>query len=140
MNQKKVLIKAGCRAIDDAFNPYDKGIWTLLISNSSISNAPKLGKAYLFSLSECLPLTIRQPICVYKGLKRIDEDQGLAYVAQPPFKHINGQKVPVKTTEVFFVFANEDRIMFEWGWEELNLNNVLNLHIGDDARFEERIH
>ncbi|HLX62326.1 MAG TPA: hypothetical protein VKX17_13690 [Planctomycetota bacterium] len=140
MSYLKKLTKAGCQAIDDAFDPHDKQTWTLLLADASIKVAPKLGKTYTLTLAECVPFSIKKPIAVYQGLNRIGEEKGLAYVARPPYKFIGGQKTAVKTTDVFFAFVNEDRIVFEWRWEELSPNNLLNQHEGNDARFAERIH
>jgi len=125
----------------ECFDPDDGQTCDLLVNNKDIAVAPKLGRWYTPTLAECVPATVKHPKAVYRGLKRDDDSTiGYCYIGQPPHKFPGGKKAPVKTTEFFFVFVSEERVIYEWRWEECSPNQMLNLANGPVPRFHARLH
>lgn len=59
--------------------------------------------------------TLKNPICVYEGLQREAQDEGICIVGRPAqIPKNDGTLVPFPKGFLFLVFANADRIVVNW--------------------------
>jgi len=98
----------------------------LICLQERITFAKQLG--YFGAIMEAVklvPFTLKNPIAIFEGLRPPDDKYSgespgwLCYCSRPICDFTrSGQECNPKPRKVFLVFVNDDRIIFDWGWED----------------------
>lgn len=128
----------------DAINPYDGTQWEVWISHQRMDVVAKQGMGHAKELAFVVPAVLAKPTAVFEGLTSDkDEDRHgvgwLCYVGTPDRSYRrDGSQAPPWEGEVFLVFVNEERVAYQWGWEECDPADP-DLPIDHQARFKQRV-
>lgn len=91
-------------------------------------------------LAYLVPLTLQQPTAVSCGVREEGESRWLCYVGLPPdaYNDRTGEQLRPWLGQVFLVFVDGDRIVYNWRWDKADLGD-LRLPVDLGRRFEERV-
>jgi len=80
---------------------------------------------------ELVSFTLTYPNAVFCGLRPPDDKHSgnspgwLCYCANPPYDYApDGELCNPDPSKVFLVFVNEDRMIFEWRWEDADIESI----------------
>jgi hypothetical protein len=123
-----------------AFNPRDGQTWTVLVRDAKAEVIRKRGIGPARELAEIVPPTLLRPNAVFRGLRDRGASNWLCYVGSPTkaYDYENGQRVPPWPGEVFLVFVNDQRVVYNWRWEKADPADP-KLPIDFETRFLERL-
>jgi hypothetical protein len=91
-------------------------------------------KADVFTAAYTLDEALKNPNAIFEGL-RFDEDElrscsspgWLCYAYHPARKYNNeGQTLATPKGRIFLVFVNDDRVVYNWTWENADENALAN--------------
>jgi len=97
--------------------------------------------------AELVPFCLSEPKAIFEGL-RLDEDEKYSdgpgwrcYSSRPQYAYTeDGDRADPYGDEVFLVFVNHDRIVYNWRWEPANLDDLhVPMDLGGD-RFRRQIY
>jgi hypothetical protein len=108
-----------CRPLD-AINPSDGKTWQLFVRTRKIEAVAKRGMGAAKELAYTVPWAVKHPCAIFRGVRDEGEQDWLCYVAAPSqaYDYKTGDTVEAWKGEVFLVFVNDDRIIYNWRWEE----------------------
>lgn len=88
-----------------------------------------------------LPRVAKEPIRIFRGLKREEHEQSLCYVAKPS-KRYRGDRIwiPAPKQRVFLMFVRADKTVLDWEWRaEVEYNGRDGFPENWTADFDEEI-
>jgi hypothetical protein len=89
-----------------------------------IEHVEKFGPAYRFYDLQLVRDALKMPVAIFKGLKRVGEEESLCFVSNPTARFSNtGTEIPVPPGFVFLVFVNDNRLVTNWRFELASRNN-----------------
>ena len=115
----------------------------------SFNRMQTVGRRSLGHAKECgliLPMILQKPTAIFEGLRR-DEDEdedprGLGwrcYCGAPDQSYrSDGTSAPPYHGQVYLVFVNDERVAYNWRWEQADLDNRT-LPVGYKSRFKQRL-
>lgn len=129
----------GCAAIE-AINPTDGKPWDVFLRQAKIESTAQRGMGAARELAYLVPFTLQNPTAIFRGVREEGESQWLCYVALPTdaYNHRTGERVRPWTGQVFLVFVDDDRIVYNWRWDKSDASS-LRLPIDFAQRFEEQV-
>jgi hypothetical protein len=91
-------------------------------------------------LAFTVPRALLNPVAIFRGVREEGEPEWLCYVSRP------GQAYNYRTRdvcqawpgEVFLIFVNDDRIIYDWRWEKADSSDP-NLPENYGVRFDGRV-
>ncbi len=122
-----------------AVDPRDGKVWEVLISHTRMDAVAKRGPGHARELAYCVPRILRQPTAIFRGVREEDERGWLCYCGIPQFAYdgpTGHTRSPWKD-QVFLVFVNGDRVVYNWRWEPCE-GRAKTLPAGHVTRFLER--
>lgn len=128
----------------DAVDPHDGKLWELLISEKKAKWTAAQGEGRTKELCHTVRGVLSSPSAIYRGVRfaelDVDDDSWFCYVGRPrqAYDHKTGKAVPAWENEVFLVFVNEDRVVYNWSWYTSDTDNPA-LPLGHEARFAEKV-
>lgn len=128
-----------CRPVE-AINPSDGRKWKLFVRARKIQETARRGAGVAKELAYTVPWALDHPCAIFRGVREEGEEKWLCYVALPSqaYDYRTGNTVQGWEGEVFLVFVNDDRIIYNWRWEEADPDNK-NLPKDCEHRFTERV-
>ena len=89
------------------------------------------------NLGYLVPEIVSRPKSVFRGIRE-EGDDGLCYAGTPAFAFPGGRKSKPYPNQIFLVFVNPDRIIYNWRWE-LSETGAPSLPRNYKTRFEKRL-
>lgn len=91
-------------------------------------------------LAYLVPFVLQNPTAIFRGVRDEGESQWLCYAGLPEdaFNHRTGERVRPWAGQVFLVFVDDDRIVYNWRWDRSDATS-LRLPVDYAERFEERL-
>lgn len=129
--------------IDGCASPEGFEICECFVSASLIE---KIKRYYpprcLHELARLVPITLRQPDSIWSGIREPDpgdEEPGFCYAKRFASK-LNGMggEHSCPEDQIFCVYLNSDRVVFEFGWDEVDPSDPLSPIQRDPNRFAKR--
>ena len=142
----------GDRKYVTAVNPKgrDKPDLKLTYSQTKVSHVRNLG--FLGAIKEAVelvPFTLEYPSAIFEGLRPPDDKHSgespgwLCYCSRPPYDYKkSGEECAPAPNKVFLVFVNEEQIIFNWRWENADIDAFCNkeyLPENYENRFRKRV-
>lgn len=124
-----------------AIDPADGRPWHVLVSHEKMDHIYKRGKGAVSELTDSVSWGLLHPKAVFQGVREEGEDTWLCYTSIPPhaYDHKDGRRVkPPWAGQVFLVFVNGDRVVYNWRWEKADLADP-GLPAGYKNRFRKRV-
>jgi hypothetical protein len=141
--QSKEKCRRGYSSLD-AIDPNDGGKWQVLLSNSKMDWVAAQGHGAAMELADTVRWTLLHPRAIFRGVrdldKEVEEDNWLCYVSTPNhcYDHKTGERRPPWDGEIFMVFVTEERVVYNWYWDECDRQDV-NLPTDHENRFIEKV-
>lgn len=124
---KKFDIRRGFHNLD-ALDPFSKSgeFWHLRLDLEKVKH--RISKVHGIreqkNILNCLPLAIKYPTSIFGGIREDGYCGGFCYCGLPPIAYDkNGNEISPFKDEVFAVFTNDERVIFEWRWERVSPAN-----------------
>lgn len=97
----------------------DGSAWAFELMSDRMKRAAEHGMGEATTLAKCVLQVLQDAgAMVFQGLRRDGYEEGLCYVGSPPSRfNADGSKRTPQIDDMFFVFINEDRTIYTWGWE-----------------------
>jgi hypothetical protein len=129
----------GCVAIE-AVSPKDGKRCEVFLRQSKIEATAKRGMGAARELAYLVPFVLQNPNAVYRGVREEGESQWLCYAGSPPdaYNHKTGERLRPWAGQVFLVFLDDDRIIYNWRWDKADADS-LRLPADFARRFEEQV-
>jgi hypothetical protein len=127
-----------------AFDPVTGGEIEVYISFERLQAIAKRSKGQVLEAAEIVPQALQCRGPVFEGLctDKDEDTRGVGwrcYCCLPDRSYSeDGTRCPPRRKQVFLVFVNEDRVAYNWRWEQVDPQN-LNLPCGHEKRFKRRI-
>jgi len=104
----------------------------LIYSQSKIAHVRKLDfHGAIREAAELVPFTLKYPSAIFEGLRPPDDKHSgdspgwLCYCSKPVRDFTkDGQECNPEPNKVFLVFVNEDKIIFNWRWEDADSESL----------------
>lgn len=124
-----------------ALNPSTGEQWTLLIRHKKLDETAKRGMGAARELAHTVRQVVLHPTAVFKGVREEVEEEWLCYVGTPEtaYNYRTGDARPAWEGEVFLVFVNDDRIVYNWRWEKAD-SRYRDLPLNFEDRFDQRVY
>lgn len=129
----------GCVALA-AISPTDGKQWDVYLRQARIEAAARRGMGAARELAYLVPFVLQNPTAIFRGVRDEGESMWLCYAGLPEdaFNHHTGERVRPWTGQVFLVFVDDDRIVYNWRWDKSDATS-LRLPVDYAERFEERL-
>jgi hypothetical protein len=123
----------------DAVSP-DGSSWKVLLRNRKMDETAKRGMGAAKELGFTVTWALMHPTAICRGIREEGESQWLCYVSRPSqaYDYRTGDCRRAWEGQVFLVFVDGDRIVYNWRWEKAAAD-APELPEGYAARFEERV-
>jgi hypothetical protein len=123
----------------DARSP-EGGTWKLLLRARKVQTTARKGMGAARELGYTVPWALQNPTAIFRGVREEGEASWLCYVSRPTrvYDHRTGELRQPWSGQVFLVFVNNDRIIYNWRWEKADAADP-NLPENAAVRFEERV-
>ncbi len=120
-----------------AINPEDGKPWHVLVSHERMDWIYKLGEGHVKQLIDTVCFALLNPRHVFRGVRHEDEIDWYCYATLPPHAYDlrSGAKRTPWPDEVFLVFVNSDRVVYNWRWEKRSLDDRT-LPVDHESRFD----
>jgi hypothetical protein len=108
----------------DAIDPNDGGKWQVLLPDGKMDYVASQGHGAAMELADTVRWTLLHPRAVFRGVRDLEaeiaEDDWLCYVGVPghAYDHKTGMKRAAWPGEVFMVFVTDERVVYNWYWDE----------------------
>ena len=128
----------------NAFDPTTAGDMTVYISYERVQAVGKRSKGQIKEAAYLVPQALQCRGPVFEGLcTEEDEDKrgvGWRCYCSLPSKSYSpdGDECPPRRGQVYLVFVNEDRVVYNWRWERADTDHP-DLPRGHEARFKRRL-
>jgi hypothetical protein len=135
----------------EAVNPNDRTTPLIFTySQKRLLYISRLGyRGYILESAHLVPFTLKYPSCIFRGLREDDDKYSgdspgwLCYCSLPTQDFSkNGEPTNSKPNKVYVVFVNEDKIIFNWRWENADLEAYSNkIYVPENykTRFKEKL-
>ena len=128
----------------DAIDPRDGKIWQVLLSDDKMDYTASRGGGAALELADTVRWALLNPSSIYRGVRDLErdivEDDWLCYVATPKhaYDYRTNEKVTPWNGEVFLIYVTDERILYNWYWDEADEDDI---HLPNDYenRFLERL-
>src|SRR5438105_4133969 len=99
-----------------AINPIDKTIWNVIVRERKIETIRGRGIGAARELAFTVPWALMHPLAVCRGVRDRDEANWLCYSSRPHrgYDHPTGEVFSAQPDEVFLVFVNSERVVYNW--------------------------
>jgi len=123
-----------------AINPTDGKRWEVYLRASKLDSTAKRGMGAARELAYLVPFVLQHPNAIFRGVREEGESQWLCYVGSPAdaYNHKTGDPVRPWSGQVFLVFVDDDRIVYDWRWDRADADD-LRLPVDSARRFEEKV-
>jgi len=128
-----------------AVDPVTGKKYDVFVSQKKLFYAASLSVGHLSDAAYNIPQVLQNPTAIFEGLRKDEHGRysdtftWRCYCGIPKFGYKgNGKKVPPWPGEVFMVFVNADRVVFNWYWHKCDGENP-NLPMGYNNRFKEKL-
>lgn len=123
-----------------AIDPNTHQTWELLLRHSLMDWTAKRGMGAALELAHTVPWALLHPTAIFRGNRDEGEPDWLCYVSLPDeaFHYRTGQRRPAWPSQVFLVFVDGDRIVYNWHWEPADPRDS-RLPEQYATRFDERV-
>jgi hypothetical protein len=127
-------------AVLPAINPSDGSQWDLLLRHAKMDSMAKRGPGAARELAFTVLWALLHPTAIFRGVREEGEHNWLCYVSVPSmaYDHKTGNQRAGWPGEVFLVFVNEDRIIYNWRWEKADVTDI-RLPENHQSRFDEQV-
>jgi hypothetical protein len=128
----------------NAYDPESKGEIEVYISHERLLAVGRRSKGQILEAAELVPQVLQCRGPVFEGFrKEEDEDKrGVGwrcYCGIPDRSYSqDGERCPPRRKQVYLVFVNEDRVVYNWRWELADPDDPL-LPQGVENRFARRL-
>ncbi len=118
----------------------DGSACVLLLRSRKIEETARRGSGPAHELGYTVPWAVKNPTAMFRGVREEGEPKWRCYVSRPgrAYDYRTGECRSAWAGEVFLVFVNDDRIIYNWRWEKADPNDA-DLPEGYASRFDERI-
>ena len=101
-----------------AIDPSDGKLADVLLSHRKIDQTGLKRWIHVKELAYIVPRILRKPDAIFQGLREEGEDDWLCYVGTPDrsYRGEDGRHDVPWPDEVFLVFVNGDRVVYNWYW------------------------
>lgn len=129
----------GCVAVE-AVNPADGKPSEVYLRESKIAATARRGMGPAQELARNVPWVLQNPTAIFRGVREEGESLWHCYVGCPKdgYDYKTGERVPPWLGQVFMVFVDDDRIIYNWRWDGVDSDD-LRLPENYGRRFEERV-
>jgi hypothetical protein len=124
--------------------PDDGTAIKVTLSHAKLMSVAKRGRGAVLEAAQLVPYTLQRPEAIFRGLRQdTDEPRGsgtgwLCYCSKPVCAyHRDGTKIAAYDNEVFLVFINADKVVYQWYWHPSDPDDP-NLPADHHNRFKER--
>lgn len=136
---KELIERRGYRKIS-AIDPSDGKEWEIRLSDDRIKHIALRGRSHLLTAAYIVPEILSFPTAIFKGIREDGEKDWLCYCGIPTksYRGRDGTEAAPYSFQVFLVFVNEDRVVYNWRWEKCDQQQS-NLPMNFEERFLERL-
>jgi hypothetical protein len=124
----------------EALDPNTGKTRHLYVRQAKIQATAKRGMGPARELAYVVPWAVQNPSAIFRGVREEGESQWLCFVARPQdaYDYKTGERRAPWLGQVFLVFVDDDRIIYNWRWDKADLNQP-DLPLDYVDRFEERL-
>ena len=110
------------------------------IRKTRLDSVAKMGNVQVKTLAHLVPWAIKHYSSAWEGLREDDGNTNRCYVSLPPHRYVgnDGHQVPRAPDRVFLVFTDEQRVIYNWRWEECDPADPM-MPMGFNGRFDKRL-
>lgn len=101
-----------------ALDPLHGGQWALRVTPRFLERCRLVSEGELKTLAHTVPQACLQPTRIYQGVRDEAAHEWLCYCSLPLTRfNRHGVEVATGESDIFLVFVNEDRRIYEFRWE-----------------------